>query len=76
MVEWRGLSGPIRRCTFLNLGSTAVLAADSNGSPDGPIVTNNGSDGDVCLAHPSRIMLRPEIEEEELALRHKVLLDE
>ena len=55
-----------------------MLAADRNEALviwTDPIVTNNGGDGDVRLAHPPRIALRQQIEEE-IALWRKVLLDE
>ena len=79
MVEWRRLRGPIQECRFPNLESTAVLAAQGNGALAAwtdPIVTNNGGDGEVRLAHPPRIELRRQIEEEEIVLRREVLLDE
>ena len=72
MVEWRVLRQQIQGCTFPDLRSAAALATDSNGALvvwTGPIMTNNGGNGNVRLVHPSRIALTWKIEEEEIALR-------
>ena len=41
-----------------------------------PIVAGNVGEGEELLAHPSGIVLRQQLEEEELVLRHEVPLDE
>ena len=55
----------------------AALAADGNGAPAvraTPIEAGNDGDGEEWLAHPLGIALRQQTGEEELALRHEVLL--